>query len=58
MTCIIRRSRHRGDACADLHEVLEEHHRKEEGMLYPALDEVLTPEEGDALVSRIQIFTG
>lgn len=45
-------------ARAAFHEVLEEHHRKEEGMLYPALDEVLAPEEGDALVSRIQGFTG
>jgi regulator of cell morphogenesis and NO signaling len=45
-------------ARAEFHEILEEHHRKEEGMLYPALDEVLTPEEGDALVSRIQGFAG
>ena len=43
---------------AAFHEILEEHHLKEEGMLYPAMDEVLTPEEGDALVSRIQGFTG
>lgn len=40
------------------HEILEEHHQKEEGMLYPAMDEVLTPEEGDELVCRIQSFTG
>jgi uncharacterized protein (DUF2249 family) len=44
-------------ARASFHEILEEHHLKEEGMLYPAMDEVLTPEEGDALVSRIQGFT-
>lgn len=45
-------------ARAAFHEILEEHHLKEEGMLYPALDEILTPEEGDALVSRIQEFSG
>jgi regulator of cell morphogenesis and NO signaling len=45
-------------ARAAFHEILEEHHRKEEGMLYPALDQVVTPEEGDALVSRIQGFPG
>ncbi|HMA17166.1 MAG TPA: hemerythrin domain-containing protein [Thermoanaerobaculia bacterium] len=45
-------------ARAMFHEILEEHHVKEEGMLYPAMDEVLTPEEADALVSRIQRFTG
>jgi uncharacterized protein (DUF2249 family)/hemerythrin-like domain-containing protein len=45
-------------ARAAFHEILEEHHQKEEGMLYPALDEILTPEEGDALVSRIQEFAG
>ncbi len=43
---------------ATFHEILEEHHQKEEGMLYPALDEVLTPEEGDALVAKIQGFSG
>jgi len=45
-------------ARAAFHEILEEHHRKEEGMLYPALDEVLTTDEGDALVSKIQEFPG
>ncbi len=45
-------------ARAAFHEVLEEHHLKEEGMLYPALDEVLSPEEGDALVAKIQGFAG
>lgn len=43
---------------AAFHEILEEHHMKEEGMLYPSMDEVLSAEEGDALVSRIQSFTG
>jgi uncharacterized protein (DUF2249 family) len=43
---------------AAFHEILEEHHLKEEGILYPALDDVLTSEEGDALVLRIQSFTG
>jgi hemerythrin-like domain-containing protein/uncharacterized protein (DUF2249 family) len=43
-------------ARAAFHEVLEEHHRKEEGMLYPALDELLTPEEADAVVAEIQRF--
>jgi hemerythrin superfamily protein len=45
-------------ARAAFHEILEEHHQKEEGMLYPTMDEVLTAEEGDALVSRIQEFAG
>ena len=45
-------------ARAAFHEILEEHHRKEEDMLYPALDQVLTSEEGDALVSKIQVFPG
>jgi regulator of cell morphogenesis and NO signaling len=45
-------------ARAAFHEILEEHHLKEEGMLYPGLDEVLTPEEGDALVAKIQAFPG
>jgi uncharacterized protein (DUF2249 family) len=43
---------------AEFHEVFEEHHRKEEEMLYPALDHVLTPEENDALVATIQAFSG
>jgi uncharacterized protein (DUF2249 family) len=45
-------------ARAAFHEILEEHHGKEVGMLYPALDQVLTPEEGDAVVARIQGFPG
>ena len=45
-------------ARAEFHDILEEHHQKEEGMLYPALDEVLTSDEGDTLVSKIQEFPG
>lgn len=37
-----------------LHRVLGEHNLKEERMLYPATDQVLDPEERDALVARIQ----
>jgi iron-sulfur cluster repair protein YtfE (RIC family) len=43
---------------AAFHEILEEHHLKEEGMLYPAIDDLLAPEERDALVARIQTFAG
>jgi len=39
---------------AELHRVLGEHNVKEERMLYPATDQVLQPEERDALVGRIQ----
>ena len=45
-------------ARAAFHEILEEHHRKEEGLLYPALDMVLTPEESDALVAKVQAYPG
>jgi iron-sulfur cluster repair protein YtfE (RIC family) len=45
-------------ARAAFHEILEEHHRKEEGMLYPALDRLLTPVESDALVAEIQRLAG
>lgn len=45
-------------ARAAFHEILEEHHLKEEGVLYPAIDELLEPEETDALVARIQAFPG
>lgn len=45
-------------ARAAFHQILEEHHLKEEGLLYPALDMVLTPEESDALVARVQAFPG
>jgi regulator of cell morphogenesis and NO signaling len=44
------------DARARFHQVLEEHHLKEEGMLYPALDGLLTAKENDELVGRIQTF--
>jgi regulator of cell morphogenesis and NO signaling len=44
------------EARARFHEVLEEHHLKEEGMLYPALDELLTAKENDDLVEQIQTF--
>jgi uncharacterized protein (DUF2249 family) len=43
-------------ARAAFHEILEEHHLKEEGMLYPAIDDLLEPEERDALVAKIQGF--
>jgi regulator of cell morphogenesis and NO signaling len=45
-------------ARAAFHEILEEHHRKEEGMLYPAIDDVLDRDEGDDLVTQIQNFVG
>lgn len=37
-----------------LHQVLGEHNLKEEGVLYPMTDQVLGPDERDALVARIQ----
>ena len=45
-------------ARAKFHEILEKHHRKEEGLLYPALDQVLTPEESDALAAKVRGFPG
>jgi hemerythrin-like domain-containing protein len=45
-------------ARAAFHEILEEHHRNEEGMLYPAIDDVLDRDEGDDLVTQIQNFVG
>ena len=45
-------------ARAAFHEILEEHHRKEKGLLYPALDMVLTPEESQELVAGVQAFPG
>jgi iron-sulfur cluster repair protein YtfE (RIC family) len=45
-------------ARAAFHEILEEHHRKEEGLLYPALDVVLTPEELQELVAKVQALPG
>jgi uncharacterized protein (DUF2249 family)/hemerythrin superfamily protein len=40
-----------------LHRVLEDHNRKEEAILYPAMDRLLSDVEGDALVARIQEFS-
>jgi uncharacterized protein (DUF2249 family)/hemerythrin-like domain-containing protein len=40
--------------CAELRRVLGEHNEKEERVLYPGTDKLLTPEESDALVARIQ----
>lgn len=39
---------------ADLREVLEGHNEKEEMVLYPGIDNLLSPEECDELVARIQ----
>jgi uncharacterized protein (DUF2249 family)/hemerythrin-like domain-containing protein len=39
---------------ADLHELLAGHNEKEEMVLYPGIDKLLTPEEADALVARVQ----
>lgn len=39
---------------AALHDVLGEHNLKEENIVYPGTDQVLTPLERDALVARIQ----
>lgn len=39
-----------------LHRVLEDHHRREEAILYPAMDGLLSDAESDALVARIQAF--
>ena len=39
-----------------LHQVLGEHNLKEEGVLYPATDQMLGPEEANRLVERIQRF--
>ena len=43
-------------ARAAFHEILEKHHLKEEGLLYPALDQVLTAEEREALVAKVRGF--
>jgi uncharacterized protein (DUF2249 family) len=43
---------------AAFHELLEEHHLKEQEILYPGLDFALAPDEADALVARIQGFAG
>jgi hemerythrin superfamily protein len=39
---------------AELVRVLGEHNEKEEQVLYPGTDKLLTREESDALVARIQ----
>jgi uncharacterized protein (DUF2249 family)/hemerythrin-like domain-containing protein len=39
-----------------LHGILREHDRKEESILYPGTDEMLTEAESDALVAKIQAF--
>jgi regulator of cell morphogenesis and NO signaling len=39
---------------ARFHAVMEEHNEKEEGVLYPSVDELLGPDEADLLVRRIQ----
>jgi hemerythrin-like domain-containing protein len=41
-----------------LHEILKDHHRKEEMVLYPGTDHLLTEVESDALVARLQAFPG
>ena len=38
----------------ELHRVLGDHNVKEEKIVYPATDQLLEPEERDALVGRIQ----
>jgi uncharacterized protein (DUF2249 family) len=40
----------------ELGELLTKHHRKEEAILYPTTDLLLTAAESDALVARIQAF--
>ncbi len=40
------------------HELMHEHNAKEERVLYPATDRLLTGPERDELVGRIQAFTG
>lgn len=40
----------------DLRRVLEDHDRKEEAILYPAMDRLLSDAESDALVGRVQAF--
>jgi iron-sulfur cluster repair protein YtfE (RIC family) len=45
-------------ARAAFHEILEKHHFKEEGLLYPALDQLLTPEESASLAAKVREFPG
>ncbi len=42
--------------CRALHDVLTDHNRKEELILYPGTDRLLTELESDALVARIQAY--
>ena len=44
------------DLRRSLHHVLEEHNIKEEGILYPATDQLLGPDQANDLVARIQRF--
>jgi uncharacterized protein (DUF2249 family)/hemerythrin-like domain-containing protein len=50
----------RGEAAVDEVEafeaLMEDHHRKEEGILYPWLDRLLSEWEADRLVARLQTF--
>jgi regulator of cell morphogenesis and NO signaling len=39
---------------ARFHAVMKDHNEKEEGVLYPSVDELLGPDEADLLVRRIQ----
>jgi uncharacterized protein (DUF2249 family) len=43
---------------AAFHELMHDHNVKEEGVLYPATDRLLTEQERDELVSQIQAFKG
>lgn len=46
------------EARAAFHERMREHNLKEEQVLYPATDRLLTEREGDDLVGSIQAFAG
>jgi uncharacterized protein (DUF2249 family)/hemerythrin superfamily protein len=43
---------------AAFHEILHDHNIKEEGIVYPATDQLLTEQERDELVGQIQAFSG
>ena len=45
-------------ARTEMHHILGEHNLKEEGVLYPGTDRLLTAAERDELVRRIQAFGG
>jgi uncharacterized protein (DUF2249 family)/hemerythrin-like domain-containing protein len=47
-----------GELRRTLHELQEDHNRKEESILYPATDRLLTEAQSDALVAHIQEFPG